>query len=120
VAFFDTNILIDAALGRPEAFAAIEGCRSHKISIIVWIEVMSGKIVERNLAKTTAFLSLFTCVPIDEAIAARAAQIRRHARMKVNDAIVLATARVHGEKLLTRDIKDFPRNDPEIVVPYGA
>ena len=38
--------------------------------------------------------------------------------MKLPDAIILATARVHRPVLATRNTKDFAREDPSVHVPY--
>jgi predicted nucleic acid-binding protein len=62
-----------------------------------------------------AFLLNFECLPITAAVADRAAVIRREERLKMPDAIILATAEVAGRKLVTRNVKDFPSG---VRVPY--
>jgi predicted nucleic acid-binding protein len=38
--------------------------------------------------------------------------------MRLPDAIILATARAESALLVTRNTKDFPRDDPASRVPY--
>ena len=46
------------------------------------------------------------------------AKIRRDRRVKLPDAVIWATARAESALLVTRNTKDFPRDDPGIRVPY--
>ncbi|MFN3425104.1 MAG: type II toxin-antitoxin system VapC family toxin [Novosphingobium meiothermophilum] len=115
--FFDTSIVIDWLLCIPQAAQEIARYRSHRISRIVWTEVMAGEALERRDRLRDA-LSHFDCVEIDARIATAAADIRYRSRMKLMDAYVLATAQVNGAILITRNTKDFPANLPGIRVPY--
>ena len=49
---------------------------------------------------------------------AKAKGIRKKTRLKLPDAIILATARVHGLLLVTRNHRDFPKREPDIRIPY--
>jgi predicted nucleic acid-binding protein len=55
---------------------------------------------------------------IDTSVAIEAILIRQRTRLKLPDAIILATARVHGLLLVTRNSRDFPRGEPDIRIPY--
>jgi predicted nucleic acid-binding protein len=57
-------------------------------------------------------------VELNEAIAEEAVQVRNSKRLKLPDAIILATARVHGCQLVTRNSKDFDSSWPEVHAPY--
>jgi hypothetical protein len=57
-------------------------------------------------------------VPISGEIAELTVNIRRSRRLKLPDAIILATARHLGCVLLTRNTKDFDPADPAVLVPY--
>lgn len=48
-------------------------------------------------------LSAMTVILLDELVEAEAIAFRRHTRLKLPDAIIAATARVHGLQLLTLD-----------------
>jgi predicted nucleic acid-binding protein len=49
----------------------------------------------------------------------RAVRIRRGARIKLPDAIIWASARTNGALLMTRNTKDYPKDDPFVRVPYS-
>lgn len=115
--FFDTNILIDWLQGRPPAIAELSRYRRHRISRVVWTEILAGEPLERRDA-IVQILAAFEVVEIDARIASAAADIRHRSRMKLLDAYVLATAQVNGAVLITRNTKDFPAAMPGIRVPY--
>lgn len=115
--FFDTNIVIDWLKRRPQATVELSRYNGHRISRIVWTEVMAGEALERREPVRQA-LSHFEVAELDERISMAAADIRYRARMKLMDAYILATAQVNGAILVTRNIKDFPINMPGIRVPY--
>jgi predicted nucleic acid-binding protein len=115
--FFDTNILIDWLKDRPMAAAELARYRKHRISRIVWTELLAGvPIEERHALQQT--LSALEVVEIDARIALAAADIRYRSPMKLMDAYILATAQVNGAILITRNTRDFPANMPGIRVPY--
>lgn len=115
--FFDTNIIIDWLKRRPQARAEIARYSEHRISRIVWTEVLAGELLEARGPVQEA-LSHFGMVEIDQRIALAAADIRHRTRMKLLDAYILATAQVNGAILITRNTKDFPAAMPGIRVPY--
>lgn len=116
-AVFDSNIVIDHLKGLPLVTAELARYDDKSISIVTWIEVMSGARLEDEDA-TRAVLSVFSVVPLDDDVAARAVHLRRVHRMKLPDAIIWASAQITGRILVTRDAKDFPRKDPGIRIPY--
>src|SRR3569623_59574 len=65
-----------------------------------------------------ALLRPFEVVELDERTARLAADIRYRQRMKLLDAMILATAQVNGAILVTRNTRDFPASMPGIRVPY--
>lgn len=115
--FFDTNILIDWLKRRPQARAEIARYPAHRISRIVWTEILAGESLENRAAVQEA-LSNFETVELDQRIALAAADIRHRTKMKLLDAYILATAQVNGAILITRNTKDFPAALPGIRVPY--
>jgi predicted nucleic acid-binding protein len=116
--FFDTNIVIDWLKRRPQATLELSRYSSHRISRIVWTEVMAGEALERRDPVRQA-LSHFEVTELDERISSAAADIRCRSGLKLLDAYILATAQVNGGILVTRNIKDFPANLPGIRVPYS-
>ncbi|MEG3145448.1 type II toxin-antitoxin system VapC family toxin [Sphingomonas sp. RT2P30] len=115
--FFDTNILIDWLFDRPPAIAELSRYRRHRISRIVWTELLAGETAETR-EEVRALLQPFEVVELDERTARLAADIRYRLRMKLLDAMIFATAQVNGAILVTRNTRDFPANMPGIRVPY--
>lgn len=119
---FDANILIDALAGHEPAGAEIRravtlGSRAW-ISRVVWIEVLS-KGAPEELRKAERLMSGFAIDEVDAEISSRAASLRRdRPRLRLADAVILASALVRGRVLITRNIKDFPANMPGVRVPY--
>ncbi len=115
--FFDTNILTDWLNDIPKAIAELSRYKKHRISRIVWTELLAGVPIEdRDVLQQT--ISHFEVVEIDARIATAAADIRFRSPMKLLDAYILATAQVNGAILITRNTKDFPEQMPGIRVPY--
>lgn len=115
--FFDTNILIDWMFERQPAIAELSRYRRHRISRIVWTEILAGEPLHGR-ARVQQLISPFDIVELDGRIASAAADIRHRLRMKLIDALILATAQVNGAILITRNTKDFPANLPGVRVPY--
>ena len=116
--FFDTNIVIDWLKRKPQAAAELARYRKHRMSRIVWAELLAGETLGTRDTIRQA-LANFEIVELDARIAAAAADIRHRSRMKLMDAFILATAQVSGAILITRNTKDFPANMPGIRVPYN-
>jgi len=117
-ALFDTNILVDYAYGVQTAVDELDSYEAHAISRVVWIEFLTGGRVAETEARRRFIIEKFQLLEIDEAISEEAVLIRQRSRLKLPDAIILATARVHGMLLVTRNDRDFSRNDPDIRIPY--
>ena len=115
--FFDTNIVIDWLKRKPQATAELARYRGHRMSRIVWTEVLAGEALDARDTVRQA-LANFEVVELDARIAAAAADIRYRLRMKLLDAYILATAQVNGAILITRNTKDFPARMPGIRIPY--
>jgi predicted nucleic acid-binding protein len=115
--FFDTNIVIDWLKRKPQGIAELARYKGHRISRIVWTEVLAGESLDVRYTVRQA-LSNFEIVELDERIATAASDIRHRTKMKLMDAYILATAQVNGAILITRNVKDFPAEMPGIRVPY--
>jgi predicted nucleic acid-binding protein len=116
-ALFDTNILVDYLNAVPEARRELQRYTDKAVSIITWMEIMVGAGQDLEAA-TRSFLNSFDVVPVDEQIAERAVDLRRNNRIKLPDAVIWATAQAHAMLLVTRNTKDFPRDDPGVRAPY--
>jgi predicted nucleic acid-binding protein len=104
----DTNVLIGRLEGRPEALALL---RDHGIitgnsgySAITRIELLGfPSITPPEIQALEILLATMTRYSLSEEIENAAIQLRRSAPVKLPDAIILATAQIHGLQLLTLD-----------------
>jgi predicted nucleic acid-binding protein len=64
------------------------------------------------------FLRDFRVVEITRSIAREAVEVRRTRRIRLPDALIWASAQAESALLVTRNTKDFPRDDPGVRVPY--
>ena len=103
--------------GRAPAITEMSRYRQHRISRIVWTEILAGE-PPHSRPQVQQLLAHFELVDVDGRIASAAADIRHRSRMKLFDAFILATAQVNGAILITRNTKDFPANMPGIRIPY--
>ena len=117
-ALIDSCLLIDHLLGRAEATAYLRSAPDSAISQITWVEVMVGARNPDEEALLRSFLSGFEVLPVDHAVAEEAVRLRRAHRLKLPDALILATARVHHLTLATRNTRDFAPDTPGVLVPY--
>ena len=81
------------------------------------MEVIAGEPLETR-DEIQELLTAFELIEVDARIASTAADIRQRTRMKLLDAMILATAQVNGAILITRNTQDFPAAMPGIRIPY--
>ncbi|MFN3667830.1 MAG: PIN domain-containing protein [Brevundimonas sp.] len=112
---FDTNILIDVTRGHAEAVALVRRSELACISVVTRIELLAGP--DRDLSRIEAMMRRFEVIGIDQQIADAAAVIRRELRLKLPDAVILATANVRRLMLVTRNTKDFEGRNG-VMIPY--
>jgi len=117
-ALFDSDVLVDYLLGLPMARSELQKYSQRLISIVSWTEVMIGAQAAEETRRCRDFLGSFTIIPFDQPIAEEAVRLRQTRKIKLPDAIIWATARTSGALLVTRNIKDFPKNDPFVRFPY--
>ena len=118
-ALFDTNILIDYLKGVEAAQAELARYRQPLISIVTWMEVLAGVRNDEEADVVEMFLRDFRIVEVSRGIAREAAEIRKTARLRLPDALIWASARKESALLVTRNTKDFPKDEPGIRIPYS-
>jgi hypothetical protein len=119
-ALFDSDVLIDFLQGIDAAAAEMSRYDDACYSVISWMEVMIGAETEaERFAAETLFESMRR-IELSADIARRAVELRTQLRIRLPDAIVLASADREGCILVTRNTKDFSRTDPRIRVPYES
>ncbi|MGI4984540.1 MAG: type II toxin-antitoxin system VapC family toxin [Janthinobacterium lividum] len=117
-ALFDTNILIDYLNGIDAARNELSRYTSQAISMITWMEILVGT-TANDEAATRTWLNAFDVIPLDSRIANEAVRIRQQKRIRLPDAIIWASARTHSLLLVSRNVKNFPENEPGVRVPYS-
>ena len=117
-ALIDTNILVDYAQELPDAARELNRYGRLHVSRITWIEFLAGVRDSEEDEVRRGMLAAFEILELDGPVSDETTLIRRKSRLKLPDAIILATARVHGLLLVTRNHRDFPRREPEIRIPY--
>jgi len=121
--FFDTNILIDFLNGIPQAQAALTPFTRRVISSITWMEVMAGVKDTPDEDLTRSFLTQFELHEITADTAEAAITLHRHQihKLRLPDAIILASARLIGCRLTTRNTRNtrnFPTDQADVHIPY--
>jgi predicted nucleic acid-binding protein len=102
----DTNILIDQLAGQAKARAEIRMHENRAVSVISRIELMVG-VQDAERQRAESLLSNFIQIELTPEIAEEAVHVCQTTRLKLADAILLATAHVEGRVLLTRNTRDF-------------
>ncbi|WP_426174439.1 PIN domain-containing protein [Massilia sp. TWR1-2-2] len=120
----DTTIVIDFFNGIPQAADEVAKHDDIAISVITWLEVLAGVHSDPDAERQTkAQLASFTVHPLevgavaDRTVALRSASFAPGAKkLPIPDAIIKATADVHGRILVTRNTRDF--GFPDVRIPY--
>ena len=99
----DTDIFVDHLRGAHEMRPA-----RHRLfySVITRAELFAGTSGSDVVVRV---LSAFRELPVDREVAERAGRIRRESGLRLPDALVAATALIHGLALVTRNRRDFDR-----------
>jgi predicted nucleic acid-binding protein len=112
----DSNTVIDFCNGKlpekgKELLFSIE---KPIISIITHIEVLGFYGIEENEERQMRdFISISGILLLDMDVALRTIEIRQKNRIKLPDAVIAASAIIHGLALVTRNVNDF-KNIPNL------
>ena len=104
----DTNVVIGLLKKQSAAVALVEAhqleLRETSVSQVTRMALLGFPgLTGDEEAEILKFLGFCRVLLLDEGIERRAIQLRRSSRCKLPDAIIAATALVHGLKLLTLD-----------------
>jgi predicted nucleic acid-binding protein len=119
-AIIDSDVLIDYLQGLDKAKRELERYSRREISIISWMEILTGADTQEEEKVCREFLSSCTIHQLSVEIATEAVQLRKQFRVRLPDAIVWATARTNSCLLVTRNSKHFPDSEPGVRIPYSA
>jgi predicted nucleic acid-binding protein len=119
-ALFDSDVLIDYLQGIEEAKREIGRYSDPLYSIISWMEIMCGAETDRERRAAELLFASMQQRELTQKIAEVAVKERKRLRLKLPDAVILATADTEGCILVTRNTRDFDRNDPRVRFPYSV
>ena len=104
----DSNILIYAANESVPEIESLATSADNAVASVTQIEVygFTGLKPEEEAALDILFRRL-TIHPLDEPVIKRAITLRQGRKMGLADAIIAATALVHGLSLVTRNVDDY-------------
>jgi predicted nucleic acid-binding protein len=116
-AILDSNVIIDAVRKLIDIEKSIFQFKFIYVSLITYIEVLGYNFKDENeKLLTTKILGLFEIINPDIEIADLTVSYRKIRKIKIPDAIILATARKLNAILLTSNIIDFTNIDEKVTI----
>ena len=114
---FDSNIIIYASKGLIDIQKILNEYSEYFISIITYMEVLGYNFVNNEEKEVIEeILNNFTILNVDLEIANIVINIKCTKKIKIPDAIILATAKHHDLELLTLNTDDFKNIDSSVKV----
>jgi toxin FitB len=98
----DTDVLIDHLRGARRLSVDTD---SPSYSVVTRTELFAGRASAEGAVGR--LLAPFRELDVDRAVAELAGRLRREHGVRIADALIAATALVHGLVLVTRNLKDF-------------
>ena len=116
-AILDSNVIIDAVRNLIDIERSIFQFKDIYISLITYIEVLGYNFKDENeKLLTLQILGMFVIINPDVEIADLTISYRKMKKIKVPDAIILATAKKLNAILLTSNIADFKNIDADVII----
>jgi predicted nucleic acid-binding protein len=104
----DSNIIIYSAEPQFQPIRDLITRHAPSVSAISYVEVLGfTQITATQQLEFQQFFARATVHPIDRPVLDGAVALRQQRRMSLGDAIIAATALVHGLTLVTRNTPDF-------------
>lgn len=119
-AVIDSDVLIDYLQGNEQARRELMHYDELRYSVVSWMELMCGARTEAEAEAVEQLLDSMKRVELGMAVARKAVEFRKTRKLKLPDAIILASADTEGCILVTRNTKDFDSGDPRIRIPYSV
>ncbi len=116
----DSNILIYGANGSYPQVDAILDRTDLAAASVTRIETLGfHRLSETERGWLEAAFDRMRVLPLDDRVEQKAIELRQQKRMALGDAVIAATALVHGLKLVTRNVDDFDHiTGLELINPF--
>lgn len=120
----DTNVILEAFWGKEPAASKVKSwieAGQIAISAVTIGEIVSNA-SQTEREKLRLLVSKFGAFPVDQVVAEMAGNYRQQFSRKKKkvfllDCFIAATAKLYNLQLVTRNIKDYPMEDIEILDP---
>lgn len=120
----DTNVILETFLGKePTASRVRKWIEDGTVAIsAVSVGEITSKASKDETEKLELLISKFGVLPVDGVIAKIAGNyrkefFRKEKKVFLLDCFLAATAKLYNFKLATRNVKDFPMTDIEVINP---
>ena len=122
---FDTDVLIDAGKGVPEALQALQEAEQRgefTVSVVTHMELIVGCRSKAELKALERFLQRFSVLPQTEDSSGRGVELLRQYRLShglmIADALIAATALVEDLPLVSKNQRHFRFISGLQLLPY--
>jgi len=120
----DSNVVIDYLSGKliPNGMTFMNGVVNAvpKVSVITKIEVLGYNTLPVAYQILTDFMDDSDILELSESVAIQTIALRKQYKIKLPDAIIAATALVHGFELISRNTSDFKNvTGLTVIDPYA-
>lgn len=99
----DSDVLIDHLRGARRFAPSAEDGVAY--SVVTRAELFAGRASQEDAV--VRLLAPFQELPVDRRVAELGGRLRREHGVRIADALIAATALVHGLALMTRNLRDF-------------
>ena len=121
----DTNVILEAFWGKqPTAKLVKNWIKQGKIAIsAISVGEILSKASKEEKEKLSLLIRRFGVLAVDEVVASIAGEYRHQFSRKKKkayllDCFIAATAKLHSLILVTRNIKDYPMKNIQVINPY--
>lgn len=118
----DSNIIIYAARPEHEALRRFIAEHAPSVSAVSYVETLGyHRLADEERQVLEMFFMAADVLPLTQPVLDEAVRLRQQRRMSLGDALIAATALVHGLRLVTRNGDDFRWIDGlDLLNPLGG